>query len=88
VPRELFNASLGKVRSYAIDEKTAHWAAKFSDYRRGSNRVGETHSSIRCYYLGEPKEREKGTLHGTILLSIRMLKPTLVESSSASSIKL
>ena len=33
--RELFNPSLCKVRSYAIDEKTAQRAAKFCDYWRG-----------------------------------------------------
>ena len=48
--RELFYPSLGKVRSYAIDEKTAHHAAKFCDNWRGSDRVGETHSSFGRYY--------------------------------------
>ena len=39
MPRELFNPSLGKVRSYVVDEKTAHRAAKFCDYWRGSDRI-------------------------------------------------
>ena len=43
---ELFDASIIKVRSYALDEKTAHQAATFCDYRRGSDRVGETLSSF------------------------------------------
>ena len=42
VPRDLFNLSLGKVGSYALGEKTAHWAAKFRDYWRELDRVGET----------------------------------------------
>ena len=46
----LFYPSLGKVRSYAIDEKTAHRAAKFCDNWTGSNRVSETHSSFGRYY--------------------------------------
>ena len=50
MPRELFNPSLGKVRSYAVDEKTAHRAAKFCDYWRGSDRVGEILSSSGGYY--------------------------------------
>ena len=45
--------SLGKVRSYAIGEKTAHQAAKFCDYWRGSDRVGETLSSFGRHYRWE-----------------------------------
>ena len=40
VPRELFNPSLRKVRRYAFDKTTAHRAAKFCDFWRGSDRVG------------------------------------------------
>ena len=47
VLRELFNSSLSKVRSYVINEKTAHWASKFCVCWRGSDRVGETHSSFK-----------------------------------------
>ena len=46
----MINSSDGKVRSYAIDEKTTHRAAKFCDYWRGSDRVGETHSCFGRYY--------------------------------------
>ena len=54
MPRELFNSSLGeKKRSYAIDEKTSHRAAKFCEIWRGSERVSETHSSFGCYYRGK-----------------------------------
>lgn len=35
----------------AIDEKTAHKAAKFCYNWSGSNRVDETHSSFGRYYL-------------------------------------
>ena len=35
---------------YAVDEKTTHQSAQFRDYWRGSDRVGETHSSFRRYY--------------------------------------
>ena len=35
VPRELFNPSLGKVRSYVVDEKTAH-RAMGCHYRQNS----------------------------------------------------
>ena len=38
------------MRSYAVNEKTAHRAAKLCNYWRGSNRVGETHSSFGRYY--------------------------------------
>lgn len=50
VPRELFNPSLGKVWSYAVDEETAHQATKFGDNWGGSDRVGETLSSFGWYY--------------------------------------
>ena len=50
MPRELFNPLTRQVRSYAVDEKTAHRAAKFCDYWRGSDRVGETLSSFGRYY--------------------------------------
>ena len=43
----------GKKRSYAIDEKTLHRAAKFCDSWGGSERVSETHSSFGCYYRGK-----------------------------------
>ena len=33
----------------AFDEKTAHWASTFGDYWRGTDRVGETHSSSGHY---------------------------------------
>ena len=46
VSRNLFYPSLSKVGSNTIDEKTAHRAAKFCENWRGSNRVGETHSSF------------------------------------------
>ena len=44
VPRKLSNSPLGKLRSNVIDEKTVHWATKFSDYWWGSDRVGQTQS--------------------------------------------
>ena len=53
VLRELFNSSLGKVQSYAIDEKTAHWAAKFYVCWRGSDQVGETHSSFGHNFIDD-----------------------------------
>ena len=37
-----------KKRSYAIDEKTSHRAAKFCESWRGSDRVSEPHSSFEC----------------------------------------
>ena len=45
-----FTPHSAKCEAMLYDEKTAHRAAKFCDNWRGSDRVGETHSSFGRYY--------------------------------------
>ena len=52
VLRELFNSSFSKVRSYAINEKTAHWVSKFCVCWRGSDQCVK-HTRLFSVTIGD-----------------------------------